>query len=185
MTVQQLKEGVHVVNFMGGSGCPNLMLCVDNGIPIKTYTFVDISPDVHVVARAVVAKQHALHPHLLPASAIQGFDKRLAQDVRKISAMDLVNLTAKRGPIDMVAAGFPCQPISREGPERGQKDTRFPVFLDLCRIINWCQTQQGGRPVIYLLENVCIDADADKAVLDADKLIRAFLGEPSMCIDAP
>ena len=99
--------------------------------------------------------------------------------------MDLVNLTAKSGPIDMVAVDFPCQPISRAGPRRGQRDARFSLFLDLCRIINWCQTEQRGRSLIYLLENVCIDADADKAVLDADKLIRAFLGEPSICIDAP
>ena len=84
--------------------------------------------------------------------------------------MDLVNLTARRGPIDMVPAGFPCQLISRARPRRGQIDTRFPVFLDLCRIINSCHTEQNGRPMVYLLENVCIDADVDKAVLDADKL---------------
>ena len=97
-----------MVEFMGGSGCPNLMLCVDNGIPIKTYTFVDISSDVHVVARAVVAKQHARHPHLLRASAIQGFDKRLAQDIRKISAMDLVNLTTKRCRNIRIAMPYAC-----------------------------------------------------------------------------
>jgi hypothetical protein len=185
LTPHQIKEGVHVVDFMSGAGCPGLMMCVDNEIPIKTYTLVDVDPDVHVVGRNVVAKQHALHPHLLPASAIQGFDARLPQDVKLIGRMQLVNLTARHGPIDILAAGFPCQPLSRAGPGRGKTDNRFPVFLDLCRIINWCQQEQKGRPVVYLLENVCIDKSAPPSVQDADKLIRAFLGEPTLIVDSP
>ena len=56
--------------------------------------------------------------------------------------------------------------------------------MELVRLISWCQNEQGGRPVIYLLENVDVRADAPTLVKRADIQIRSFLGKPSIRIDA-
>ena len=54
-------------------------------------------------------------------------------------------------PVDILTAGFPCQPFSVAGEKLGFKDERGLLFLDIIRII-----KEFGRnkPKILLLENV-------------------------------
>ncbi len=54
-------------------------------------------------------------------------------------------------PVDILTAGFPCQPFSVAGEKRGFKDERGLLFLHITRII-----REFGRdkPKILLLENV-------------------------------
>lgn len=54
-------------------------------------------------------------------------------------------------PVDVITAGFPCQPFSAAGEKKGFADVRGMVFLDIIRILN-----EFGRhkPKILLLENV-------------------------------
>lgn len=54
-------------------------------------------------------------------------------------------------PVDILTAGFPCQPFSVAGEKLGFKDERGLLFLDIVRII-----KEFGRdkPKILLLENV-------------------------------
>src|SRR3989442_2709156 len=53
--------------------------------------------------------------------------------------------------VDIIHAGFPCQPFSVAGEKRGFKDERGMLFLHIIRII-----KEFGRrkPKVLLLENV-------------------------------
>jgi DNA (cytosine-5)-methyltransferase 1 len=54
-------------------------------------------------------------------------------------------------PVDILTAGFPCQPFSVAGEKRGFKDERGSLFLHITRLI-----REFGRekPKVLLLENV-------------------------------
>jgi DNA (cytosine-5)-methyltransferase 1 len=49
---------------------------------------------------------------------------------------------------DVLAAGFPCQPFSKSGFQRGMAETRGTLFWNICRVL------EERRPHLVLLENV-------------------------------
>ena len=49
---------------------------------------------------------------------------------------------------DVLAAGFPCQPFSKSGYQRGMDEARGTLFWNIARVL------QDRRPAVVLLENV-------------------------------
>lgn len=57
----------------------------------------------------------------------------------------------KLQPVDILTAGFPCQPFSIAGMKKGFDDERGSLFLDIIRLIKEFGT---NKPKVLLLENV-------------------------------
>lgn len=59
----------------------------------------------------------------------------------------------KLGKYDVVCGGFPCQPFSKGGFQKGFKDPRGTLFQEIVRLISY-QKNLEDRPKILILENV-------------------------------
>ena len=54
---------------------------------------------------------------------------------------------------DVLIGGFPCQPFSMMGEQKGFEDTRGTLFFRIAEIINY-QVELGRAPKVIVLENV-------------------------------
>ena len=73
----------------------------------------------------------------------------------RVIERDIKGLSVARDnlePIDLLAAGFPCQSFSQAGERKGFEDDRGRCFFDIPRIIKEFPTNK--RPKVLLLENV-------------------------------
>ena len=71
----------------------------------------------------------------------------LERDVRGLGAAE-----AGLEPVDLLAAGFPCQSFSQAGDRRGFDDRRGEVFFEIPRLLGeWAPRE---RPKLVVLENV-------------------------------
>jgi len=77
----------------------------------------------------------------------------LPNDAPLVVSGDIVALTdpeVKVPHADVLAAGFPCQPFSKSGYQRGMDETRGTLFWNIAKILE----DPDRRPAVVLLENV-------------------------------
>lgn len=67
------------------------------------------------------------------------------------SVADLSTVSDRLAPVDVMTAGFPCQPFSVAGAKEGFSDKRGRLFFEIVRLLREWGPQ---RPRIILLENV-------------------------------
>lgn len=77
----------------------------------------------------------------------------LPESRRPVVNTDITMATPDDGPVDVpphdvLAAGFPCQPFSKSGYQRGMDEARGTLFWNIARIL------EDRRPAVVLLENV-------------------------------
>ncbi|MGL5826910.1 MAG: DNA (cytosine-5-)-methyltransferase [Nocardioides sp.] len=77
----------------------------------------------------------------------------LPAEQRPIINTDITMATPEHGKVDVpahdvLAAGFPCQPFSKSGSQRGMDEARGTLFWNIARIL------EDRRPAVVLLENV-------------------------------
>lgn len=70
-----------------------------------------------------------------------GDDHLIENDIRNIDPCEMPN-------VDVLVAGFPCQPFSKLGFQKGFKDPRGNLFFEIARIAD------AKRPKVIFLENV-------------------------------
>ena len=68
-------------------------------------------------------------------------DEEIKGDIMEISEKEIPNF-------DILLAGFPCQPFSQAGKQKGLDDPRGQLFFEIIRII------KAKKPKAFLLENV-------------------------------
>lgn len=78
----------------------------------------------------------------------------MEEDVRKVDAYAIPDF-------DVLIAGFPCQPFSLGGRQKGVKDPRGNMFFEIVRVLD------VKRPSIVFLENVAnlVEHDDGKTFL--------------------
>ncbi len=86
------------------------------------------------------------------ASEIDGLCRQVYEDNWGLKPSgDIVPLTEGKmevPPHDVLAAGFPCQPFSKSGFQRGMEETRGTLFFNICMIL------KHHTPAVIVLENV-------------------------------
>ena len=72
----------------------------------------------------------------------------------KLIVDDICNVNGKDIPkVDILTGGFPCQPFSIAGYQRGFEDDRGNMFFQIVRIIREME-QNNNKPRVVFLENV-------------------------------
>jgi len=77
----------------------------------------------------------------------------LATSLQPVVNTDITLATPSEGSVDVpahdvLAAGFPCQPFSKSGHQRGMDEARGTLFWNIARVL------EDRRPPVVLLENV-------------------------------
>ena len=72
----------------------------------------------------------------------------------KLVVDDICNINGKDIPkVDILSAGFPCQPFSIAGYRKGFEDDRGNMFFQIMRLVKE-MTENNNKPRILFLENV-------------------------------
>ena len=163
---------VSLVEICGGIAT-GLEALLRAGHSIRSYAWADINPDAYLATKRRLHLLHSRYPRQLPATAIQGWDRRLPFNANCLSPEGIQAMFPSG--IDLVVAGPPCQPFSTAGRHRGLEDPRSKALINVARLIHYLRhTQPHG--VSYIIENV--------PGTDKHPEVKHMLGDP-VWLDAP
>jgi DNA (cytosine-5)-methyltransferase 1 len=121
------------------------------------FTFVDLFAGIggfhaalsRLGGRCVFASE--IDPHARAVYERNWGDHLPAQKGRPVVAGDIIPLTSDSVRVpkhDVLVAGFPCQPFSKSGFQKGMEEARGTLFWNILRVL------EAKKPSVVLLENV-------------------------------
>ena len=170
-------EGVILVELFVGLST-GLVVVLEAGLSVHMYVYVDTNDMVNKVAKHHIKQLQARYPRQLPASVVQGCMSRLPGNISLIGKKDL----QRRGRVDLVMAGRPCQGHSRARLGKGLQDPCSGLFWEHLRLLRWWQRMQATQ-FGYILENVPPLGIVDLQVQADAQLVCQYLGKP-VAVDA-
>ena len=156
------ERPIHLMELCGGIAT-FLEACLRNGLSVSRYTYSDASSMARQAAHRRITRLQRRYPRQLPAAAIEEWTS-VSQDVHQITAPQLASLP----PVDLLAAGPPCQPFSQAGNRKGFLRKDAWVFPEVIRIARQIFEAQGY--LSYVIENV-------KGAVD-NTYVRHMVGDP-------
>jgi DNA (cytosine-5)-methyltransferase 1 len=118
-------------------------------VPNPSFTFVDLFAGIggfHAALGAVGGR--CVHAVEIDPAAAAVYRRNWGLDPLGDIADQVTDADVAIPAHDVLAAGFPCQPFSKSGAQRGMDEARGTLFWDIARII------EARRPAVVLLENV-------------------------------
>lgn len=75
------------------------------------------------------------------------YELNLGHDPRR-NVLDVANAASKLGNYEVLTGGFPCQPFSKSGAQKGTSEARGTLFGEIEKIVT------ASKPLVIVLENV-------------------------------
>ena len=115
----------------------------------KSFTFVDLFAGIggfHAVLGGFGGE--CVYAVEIDAQASSVYKRNWGIDPQGDITTDVTDEEVKVPPHDVLVAGFPCQPFSKSGAQRGMDETRGTLYWSILRVI------REHHPPFVLLENV-------------------------------
>lgn len=142
MNEQHLGQAINVYQ-------PSLFDCFDNVIPFNTpnsYKFVDLFCGIGGIR---LGMERAGFNCVFSSDINDECKKTYYANFGELPQGDITQISENDIPdFDILCAGFPCQPFSISGRQKGFEDSRGTLFFEICRII------KAKHPSVVFLENV-------------------------------
>jgi len=117
------KDGICLFELVGGISS-GLAVILQSGILVRRYHYVEKDPQAKQASMWHVMMLQQRYPHLLPTSAIHGYQYSLPNNITLLGVLGLVRI----GLIDLVISRWPCQGLSQVGMGQGLSDPRSSLF---------------------------------------------------------
>ncbi len=113
------------------------------------FTFVDLFAGIggFHAALSAMGGECVYGVEIDPAAAAV-YRRNWGMDILGDITADASDTTMRVPRHDVLCAGFPCQPFSKSGAQRGMEETRGTLYWNILKVI------QVRRPAVVLLENV-------------------------------
>src|SRR5690606_17207483 len=73
----------------------------------------------------------------------------IERDIRNVSTSEILSVGGlRKGEIDLISGGPPCQPFSTAGKRGSMRDLRGQLFLEFLRVV------REAQPKFFIIENV-------------------------------
>lgn len=117
--------------------------------PTNAFTYIDLFAGIGGFAAALSAYGgKGVYSVEIDKAASKVYEQNWGHSPLGDITNDANETTMNVPPHDVLAAGFPCQPFSKSGAQRGMEETRGTLYWNILQII------KAHRPSIVLLENV-------------------------------